>query len=378
MTNLRDYFEQRTPQWTEMLCQLVEIESPSQDQAGVNRVGDQVRLWMEQAGAQVERLPGKRYGDMILGSWQAGLENAPILLLCHMDTVWALGTLAQRPLRIEDGKLYGPGAYDMKSGIVIALAALQGLAEMRLASCAPVLLLCTADEETGSHESRLVIEDLARRSQLVLCLEPALPGGVVKTARKGVGGFRLRVVGRPAHAGADHQKGINAIQEMAHQVLALQALTDYTAGTTVNVGVIQGGTVSNVVPAECTARVDFRVANLAEAERLQGSVKALQPHLPGAELIIRGGINRPPMERNALMAATFEKASKIAGFHGIELREGSTGGGSDANFTAALGIPTLDGLGAEGDGGHALHEHVLLSSLAERATLLAMLLAEWC
>jgi glutamate carboxypeptidase len=265
----------------------------------------------------------------------------------------------------------------MKSGIAIALAALGGLRRLGLPLPGPAILLCTADEEIGSHASRSIIERLASQSRLVLCLEPSLPGGVLKTSRKGVGGFRVRVEGRAAHAGADHKKGVNAIAEMARHVLALQALTDYEQGTTVNVGTIQGGSVSNVVPETCTVQVDFRVSKPEEAERVLQAAAALQPHHPEAQIHVRGRLNRPPMLRDARMVKTFEKASQIAAQLGMQLQEGSTGGGSDANFTAPLGVPTLDGLGADGDGGHAITEHVLVASLPQRASLLAALVSQW-
>jgi glutamate carboxypeptidase len=314
---------------------------------------------------------------MVLGEWDAPNLGKPILILCHMDTVYPLGTLAERPPRVENGRFYAPGSLDMKSGIVIALAALRGLQALGLPLAAPVKLLCTADEEIGSKASRPTFEALALESRLVLCLEAALPGGVVKTGRKGVGDIKLRVEGRAAHAGANHEKGVNAIEEMAYHILALQALTDYARGTTVNVGIIRGGTASNVVPEACEAWVDFRVASRAEAERLLQAAFSLKPHHPQAKVEVRGDLNRPPMERDAQMIATFQKARRIAARHGLDLREGSTGGGSDGSYTAALGVPTLDGLGADGDGGHAAHEHVILTSLPERARLVAALLNEW-
>lgn len=376
MTDLTAYFAAQQDALLELLRQLASIESPSHDTAAVNRMADRVSDEMQSRGAQVERLPQARGGDILVGRWPGGSEK-PIVLMCHMDTVWPLGTLAERPPYTADGKFYAPGAYDMKGGIVVALAALGGLADLGQALPGPAILLCTSDEEIGSHASRPIIEDLAHQSRLVLCLEPSLPGGVIKTARKGVGGFTLRVEGRSAHAGADHQKGVNAIAEMAHHILALQALTDYELGTTVNVGVIQGGTVSNVVPADCSVKVDFRVSNPEEAKRLQQAVAALQPHHPQAKLNVRGGLNRPPMLRDEQMAQTFAKASRIAALNGIQLKEGSTGGGSDANFTAPLGVPTLDGLGVDGDGGHAIHEHVVIASLPQRASLLAALISQW-
>lgn len=265
----------------------------------------------------------------------------------------------------------------MKGGIVIALTALGGLGKLGVRPAVPVTLLCTSDEEIGSHHSQALIEELAAKSGLVICLEPCIPGGELKTARKGVGQVTVTVKGKAAHAGADHAKGINAIEEMAHQVLALQALTDYESGTTVSVGIISGGSASNVVPAACQIEVDFRVATQEEAGRMSEAIKNLRPQLAGAELEVEGGLNRPPMVRDDLMVRTYKQAERIAGRHGITLQEGSTGGGSDGNFTAAIGVPTLDGLGVDGDGGHAIYEHVLIASLPDRATLLAALVSEW-
>jgi glutamate carboxypeptidase len=374
---LFEFFTSQQSQLLALLQELVAIESPTHNFAAVNRMADRVGREIQLAGGQLKRIPGLNSGDMLLGSWSGFNGQTPILILCHMDTVWPLGSLADLQTRVDGDRFYGPGAYDMKGGIVVALGALRGLQELGIPLPIPVTLLCTADEETGSHTSRAMIESLARQSQLVLCLEPSLPGGVLKTARKGVGQFDIRVEGRPAHAGSDHPKGINAIEEIAHLVLQLQALTDYGRGTTVNVGVIQGGSASNVVPAVCQAEVDFRVTVPEEAERLQTVVAGMRPRHPKARLMVQGGLNRPPMVRDERMAATFHKAQQIAKQHGLSLHEAATGGASDANFTAPLGVPTLDGLGVDGDGGHALHEHARISSLPERAGLLAALLTEW-
>jgi glutamate carboxypeptidase len=360
------------------LTTLVEIESPSHDKTAVDRVGRVAAEWMQEAGAQVEAHPQPNTGDCVLGRWNGADGSArPITLLAHMDTVWPLGTLAERPVRVEDGKLYGPGALDMKAGIVIALAALRGLQALGLRPSVPVNLLCTGDEEIGTHESRILIESLALQSQLVLCLEPAIPGGALKTARKGTGHLRVVTRGRAAHAGADHAQGVNAIAEMAHHILALQALTDYERGTTVNVGTIQGGIASNVVPDTCEIVADFRVTQPAEVERLRAALQTLQPRHPQAQVEVELDVNRPPMPRDARMAETFAKVESIASRYGWQLSEGSAGGASDANFTAALGVPTLDGLGADGEGFHALHEHVVIDSLPQRAALLAALLKDW-
>jgi len=377
MSELSAFFQRQQDEMLSTLRELVEIESPSHDKTAVDRMGARVAELMQAAGARVERFPRDEVGDPVLGRWEGQANELQFLILCHMDTVWSLGTLAERPPRVEDGCFYAPGACDMKGGIVIALTALRGLEALGLRPAARVAMLCTGDEEIGSHGSRRLIEELATASRLVLCLEPTLPGGALKTARKGGGSYTLRVKGKAAHAGAAHEQGVNAIEEMAHQVLRLQALTDYERGTTVNVGVISGGSAVNVVPAECEAKVDFRVSVPQEAERMRRAFEGLEPHLAGTELSVEGGINRPPMVRDGLMARTFEQVRRIAGRHGLTVTEGSSGGGSDGNFTAALGIPTMDGLGADGDGLHAAHEHVRIESLPRQAMLLAALLSEW-
>jgi glutamate carboxypeptidase len=238
-------------------------------------------------------------------------------------------------------------------------------------------MLFTSDEEVGSVTSRALIEAEARRSCLTVVLEPALANGQLKTFRKGVGDFSIVAYGRAAHAGGDHARGINAIEELAYHIPALQKLTDYEAGTTINVGVIKGGSASNVVPERAEMEVDFRVSRAAEVEQVVAAIQGLRPVLAGARLEIGGGLNRPPMERNAAMVRTFEQARRLAAGIGLTLEEGSTGGASDGNFTAALGTPTLDGMGAVGDGAHAAHEHVIVDSLADRAALLATILTQW-
>jgi len=292
-----------------------------------------------------------------------------------MDTVWDIGTVAQRPVHIHDGRLYGPGAFDMKGGIVNVLWAIRALKAMNRMPARRITLLITSDEEVGSRSSRPIIEAEARMHDAVYVLEPAHPPqGALKTWRKGVGIYRLRVTGVSAHAGAAHEEGANAIEELAHQVLAIQRLTDYASGTTVNVGVVGGGTRSNVVPEHAWARIDARVMNEVEAERLDQALRGLRPQLKGTTLEVTGSINRPPMVRTPAGLALYQKAEAIAKELGFEVTETGTGGGSDGNFTAALGVPTLDGLGVMGDGGHAHHEHVIIASLPERAALLAGLL----
>lgn len=385
MSELVSYFETQQDEMLAMLRELVEIESPSTDKAAVDRAGERVIDLMRSAGATVEWLPRDGVGDVVLGRWDgdgsAGVGPTPdakqILLLAHRDTVWPIGTLAERPPRVQDGRFYGAGGFDMKAGFVIALTALRGLDELGRRPVGPVVLLCNGDEEIGSPGSRGVIEESARESGLVLCLEPPVRSGALKTARKGVAGFTLRIKGRSAHAGADHVQGVNAIEEAAHQVLALQALTDHDRGTTVNVGIIRGGTRTNVVPEACEVRADVRVATQEEAARMTEVITGLKPQLSGTEMTIEGGLGHPPMVRDALMVRTFEQVKRIASANGLDVAEGSTGGGSDGSFAAALGVPTVDGLGAEGDGAHAVHEHVEIASLPRKVALVAALLSEW-
>ncbi|MBX6350081.1 MAG: M20 family metallopeptidase [Clostridia bacterium] len=356
------------------LREAVGIESPSDDPASLHRFAD----WLLEEGRAVPGADAALLPDPAGPAVRIALpgEGRPVLVLAHFDTVWPLGTLARRPVRLEDGRLFGPGAYDMKAGLVQALYALRALAELRAdgrgdAPRPPVTLLATSDEEVGSHRSRRLIEEEARRSRAVLVAEPAVgPEGRLKIWRKGVGGFLVRVRGRAAHAGGDHELGRNAIEELARHVIALQALTDYARGTTVNVGVVRGGTRSNVVPDFAEAEVDFRVASPEEGERLVSRVRGLAPTAEGFTLEVTGGLNRPPLEER-MTRPLFALAVEVGAELGLALAGEGSGGGSDGNFTAALGVPTLDGLGAVGDGAHADHEHVALAAMPERAALLA-------
>jgi glutamate carboxypeptidase len=364
-----------------LLRRLVETESPSHDKAAVDRVGAMAVEEARKLGAQIEIIPNQQVGDHILARFSPsdvalGLApSAPVLLLCHMDTVFPLGTTQSFPYREADGKIRGPGTLDMKGGIVIAFSAIESALETGLRR--PITLLCTSDEEIGSGSSRAYIERLAKESELVLVLEGGLVDGALKAWRKGVGEFKVRVRGRAAHSGGDHEKGRNAIEEMAHQVIAIQKLTDYSRQTTLNVGVIQGGTVSNVVPEEASIEVDVRVMQPDEWARLELEMNHLKPVLDGTSIEISGGLNRPPMPFDGRMKATFEKAKVIAEQIGIELKAGGTGGASDANFVAPLGIPVLDGLGAVGEGYHSEREYIFADSLDERAKLVAALLLNW-
>jgi len=340
----------------------------------VDRLGAGVAAECRRLGAQVEVIPQTQAGDQVVARW--GESTQGILLLSHMDTVFPLGTLAKMPFLEKDGKIFGPGTSDMKGGIVVALAAIEAALETG-GLPRPVTALFTSDEEIGSRASRGLIETLAKEASLVLVLESGLPGGEVKTWRKGVGWYMVNVRGRAAHAGGDHAQGRNAIEEIAHQVLAIQKLTDYARQTTLNVGVIRGGTAANVVPGEAVAEVDLRVMQPGEAERIDAAMRALRPVLEGTTLEVSGELNRPPMPCDERMKATFEKVKAIAAGVGIDLRAGGTGGGSDANFVAPLGIPVLDGLGPAGEGYHSERESIFADSLPERAKLLTAIFRGW-
>jgi len=356
---------------------LVETESPSNDKQAVDRMGGLVAEQARRLGASIRIEPQTSCGDHVMAHWQ-GIEAQPgFLILCHMDTVHPIGTLSENPCAVRDGKIYGPGSLDMKAGIAIFLETMRTLQENGMKPAGPVTALFTTDEETGSQTSRELIEKLAKQARLVLVLESALPDGALKTWRKGVGDFEILIHGRAAHAGAEHAQGRNAIEELAHQVLAIQSLTDYEKGTTLNVGVIEGGTVSNVVPEEARAIVDFRVLEPKETDRVLHVMRSLKPILEGTSIEVQGGLNRPPMPRTSLMVETFEQARHLAGQIGLDLREGGTGGGSDGNFVAAQGVPLLDGLGGWGEGLHSSREYVEVQSLVERSALLAAILTKW-
>ena len=374
---VRAELEPRRAEMGDLLGQLVAIESPSDDAAGLNDFADTLQTLFADFGP-IEVLQGGlgRHLRLTVSGAEDGADGHAVAL-CHYDTVWPMGTLARIPFSVDAGGVArGPGCFDMKGGIAELYFALQALRARGLAPKRRLEVLFTSDEEIGSPTSRPVIESTATGAALAYVLESPLPGGRLKTARKGTGDYFVRITGRAAHAGVEPQKGISATQELAHQILTLHALNAYDVGTTINVGVVHAGTRPNVVAAEAEAHVDVRVVSLAEADRIDKAIRGLRPNLGGAQLDISGGLNRPPMERSAAMAALFAHAREIAAAMNVELQEGATGGGSDGNFTAAIGVPTLDGLGPEGEGAHAAHEHVDTESFPRRAGLVAGLLVD--
>jgi glutamate carboxypeptidase len=356
----------------ELIEALVAIESPSDVPAAVNRCGAELASRLQAIGGKLTRVESPTAGDHLRAAFGSGSRQ--VLLLGHFDTVWPVGQLASMPLKREGGRLYGPGVFDMKAGIALAMLATRALLAREALGDCQVVMLWTTDEEVGSTTSRALIEAEAARSEAVLVFEPSLPGGPLKTSRKGVGDFEMITRGVSAHAGLDPGKGVSAIRELARQIVAIDDLQDPANGVTLTVGIVSGGTRSNVVPAEARAIIDARAVTRADADRITRVMHALQPHIPGARVDVTGGFDRPPLERTPAVVRLFEQAKAVAAGIGIELAEGSAGGGSDGNFTAALGVPTLDGIGAIGDGAHALHEHVEIDALIPRAATIAGLL----
>ena len=375
ITRHLDFLTLRQPEMLEMLRRLVEVESPSDNKAAVDKCGEFLTREFERVGGKVKVHPASGYGNHLQIEFAGNPNHKPIMLLGHFDTVWPLGTLARMPFRIEQDRAYGPGVLDMKSGVVMMMFAMRTLREAKT-NHRPVTIFLDTDEEVGSESSRSITEAIARECEAVLVLEPAQgPQGHLKTARKGVGNFTLRVRGKASHAGVDFEKGQNAIVELSRHVLEVIKFVDLQRGITVNPGVIQGGTRSNVVAAEAWAEVDIRVARLADAPELEQRFRGLRPFNPECRLEVSGGINRPPMERTPDTVRLLEVAQAVAKELGLELGEAATGGGSDGNFTSALGIPTLDGLGAVGEGAHAAHESIALKDMSLRTCILAGLIA---
>ena len=356
----------------EFIEALVAIESPSDDLQAVNRCGEELASRLTALGATITRATPSTAGDHLRASFGSGERQ--VLLLGHFDTVWPVGQIQRMPIKRDGGRLHGPGVFDMKAGIGLATLATRALLAQGALDRARIVMLWTTDEEIGSASSRALIETEAVKSEAVLVLEPSLPGGALKTSRKGVGQFELVVTGISAHAGLDPGRGVSAVHELARQILEVEKLQHLDRGITVNVGLVRGGSRANVVAADARATIDARAVTIADAREIESAMRALKPHLKGAGIRVNGGFDRPPLERGPGVVKLFELARDVAREMGSELAEGPAGGGSDGNFTAALGVPTLDGLGAVGDGAHALHEHVVIDALAPRAGLIAGLL----
>ncbi len=354
--------------------ELVLRESPTHDKLACDELCSYLEAQFGRIGGQVKIHRHDIAGDHLQVDFGGADHRQPLLLLGHFDTVYDVGTIRSMPWREEQGRLYGPGVFDMKSGIAQIIFALTAIRETRAGLARPVKVLLVSDEEGGSNSSRTITEGLAGQCFAVLVCEPSGPGGALKTARKGVGSFTVKVSGQAAHSGLDFEKGQSAILELAHQVLAISQLTDLKRGTTLNVGVIRGGTRTNVVAAEAVAEVDLRVAHKGDGAIMEREIRQLRPLNSACKLEIEGGINRPPLERTEQVVALFELARGIAAELGFSLEEVAVGGGSDGNFTAGVGVPTLDGLGAVGEGAHATHESVVAAELPRRAALLAGLI----
>jgi glutamate carboxypeptidase len=361
----------RRAEMLEMIAQLVQVESPTEDRAAVNRCVGLLEEWIRAAGGKSKRSRQKTAGDLLIGRFGPA-RGTPVMLLGHLDTVWPLGTLKKMPFRVRGGRAWGPGVLDMKAGVVMALTALRLLSE-ELAR--PVILMLNSDEETGSGCSRAVIESLASKCGSVFVLEPAQGlAGAYKTARKGVANYHLQVHGIAAHSGVDFSQGHSAVLELGRQIERASAFTDLARGITVNAGVIGGGTRSNVVAAEAWAEFDVRIARAVDGPRVDRRFRSLRAVDRRCGLEVTGGLNRPPMERTAGTVSLFRRAATIAAGLGFQLQEAATGGGSDGNFTSALGIPTLDGMGAVGEGAHADRESILLETLVPRTALLTAMI----
>lgn len=366
------YFDERIPEILAELRTYVEMETPTHDKQAVDRLGLFIAERFRALGCRVESIPQKVYGDQLRIEYGEGEEQ--ILVLGHFDTVKELGTLTREPWRIEeDGRVYGPGTYDMKAGIIFSYFALRTIIEQNIPLKSKLVFFWNTDEETGSLSSEDLIKEEAKRSKYALVIEPAAIDGSLKTSRKGGGDFIVKAKGRAAHAGNDHAKGVNAIEELAHHILAIQSFTDYAAGTTLSVGTIKGGSVSNVVPDYAEVEVDVRIRTSQEAERINRLMSGLSPVLTGAEILVEGGITKPPMERTSGTEELFLYAREQARLEGLELTEVGVGGTSDGNFAAATGTPTLDGLGPVGDGAHAPHEHIITKAIPGRIALLLRL-----
>ena len=357
----------------EELAGWVRVETPTTDPAAVNRLMDVAEGELRQAGAELARIPGRDgFGDNLLARTPG--SGKPVMVSGHLDTVWSHGTLDAMPFRVDGAKAHGPGIFDMKAGSFIAFHAVRSILQQKVATKRPITLLLTPDEEVGSPTSRALIEEEGRKSAFVLIPEPAGPGGACVTARKGVGRFVLRVAGIGAHSGGNFQDGASAIVELARQIERIHGMVDLDRGITMNVAPVWGGSRPNVIAPDAGCEIDLRVPTAADGERMEQALLGLRPFDPRCTLHVTGGMNRPPMTESEAILGLYGRARAIAEAVGIPLPKQHRGGGSDGNFTAALGVPTLDGLGCPGAGAHASHEHILWQELAPRAALMAGLL----
>jgi glutamate carboxypeptidase len=376
MTNLLEYFTSKKQEMVDLLTELVSYETFTTEKDMVDKLGNFMEAQFKALGAtSIERFAQTEVGDMVLAKWNPETAGKPILFLIHIDTVWPTGTLAERPTNIDaDGRLFGPGAVDMKGGITVVLSALKGLKELNMMPNRPIWVLMTSDEEVGSAHSEELIKTVAKDAGLVLVMEPATKEGALKTWRKGIATYNLIIEGLPAHAGNAPEKGVNSVIEFAQQALELNKLNDYKNGISVSVTMVKGGSAGNVIPQHTEAYIDTRMVSLKQLDYLNEQFSKVHPFIPGSKVSIQYNHSRPPMERNA---PAYEQCKRIGEGLGVSVREDGSGGGSDGNFTAAMGIPTLDGMGPQGDGLHALNEHVVLNSLPQRSTLVAGILREW-
>ena len=359
------------------LAEWVKLESPTTDPEAVNRVMDLAEAGLAAAGASITRIPGRDgYGDNLIArtSAPAGGDNRHILVAGHLDTVWDHGTLDAMPFKIEGEKAHGPGIHDMKAGSFLAFHVVRSILRQGVATKRPIVLLLTPDEEVGSPTSRDIIEREAEGAAYVLIPEPAGPGGAAVTARKGVGRFVLRIEGKGSHSGGAFQEGASAVVELAHQVLKLHGMVDLDSGITLNAAPVWGGTRPNIISPDAGCEIDLRVNSIADGERMERAILALEAATPGCRITVEGGMNRPPFAEDHGIRGLYERARAVAKSVGIDLPKQHRGGGSDGNFTAAMGIPTLDGLGCLGSGAHASHEHILWRHLGPRAAFMAGLL----
>ena len=370
---LRDFCRAQHDWLLETIETLVRLESPTTEKTAVDRCGAELNARLTAIGGRVTALPRTDRGDHLIAEFGCGTSQ--ILLLGHFDTVWPVGQLDRMPLTRSNGRLHGPGVFDMKAGIALGMLATRALIETGAPLSHRIVMLWTSDEEVGSATSRAAIEEEARRSNAVLVLEPSLAGGAVKTSRKGCGGYEVIVRGVAAHAGIEPQKGASAVHELAHQILRINAVQNLARGISVNVVKVTGGLRSNVIPDEARATVDVRVPSAAAAAEVAAAFQRLTPVDPRTTIESHGGFDRPPLERSGAVERLYNRARDVAReLEQHDLAEGGTGGGSDGNFTASIGVPTLDGLGAIGDGAHALHEHVDIDALPDRAALIAGLI----